>query len=412
METAMLSFSTLWIIYVGNFAAMALVWAYVARSYPNLSAARFWAAGTFFAAIGAALSLLRGMMGPLVPVLLANGLLLLAACMCMLGLQRFYNRRLSWFATAAVPLVTVAGLAWFLPPRDDMAIRIVIYSMGQIVPLALTLPLLLSRDGGRGGPGARLTGVVAVALIALYVVRSVAAVLRIDGEVSFIGFNGLQASLVVLLMFAGMAWNFGFLLMAIDRLRAEVADLALLDDLTGVANRRHLLRKLTEECALSRRTRAPFVLLVLDLDGFKEINDGYGHAAGDECLRYFTRAVQSRLRPGDLLARAGGDEFSVVLPATSLQEGAVIARRLLDACQAQAVPCGGTLLPLAASIGVAQWTEQVGHVPERLIAAADQALYIAKNEGKNRFALYTPAPSLAPDIEAYLPVGIPQSVSR
>ncbi|MFX6965338.1 GGDEF domain-containing protein, partial [Acinetobacter baumannii] len=82
--------------------------------------------------------------------------------------------------------------------------------------------------------------------------------------------------------------NFGFLLMAIDRLRSEVADLALLDDLTGVANRRHLVQRLTEECARSERSHAPFTLLAIDLDGFKRINDTYGHAAGDACLQHFT----------------------------------------------------------------------------------------------------------------------------
>ena len=96
-------------------------------------------------------------------------------------------------------------------------------------------------------------------------------------------------------MFLSMALNFGFLLMAIDRLRNEVADLALLDDLTGVGNRRHLLQRLTEECARSERSGEPFALLVIDLDGFKAINDTYGHAAGDACLQHFTLMAQTRL---------------------------------------------------------------------------------------------------------------------
>ena len=87
--------------------------------------------------------------------------------------------------------------------------------------------------------------------------------------------------------------------MAMDRLRNEVADLALIDDLTGVGNRRHLLQRLTEECARSERSGEPFALLVIDLDGFKTINDTHGHAAGDACLQHFTLMAQTRLRPGD-----------------------------------------------------------------------------------------------------------------
>src|SRR2546421_12626178 len=126
-----------------------------------------------------------------------------------------------------------------------------------------------------------------------------------------------------------MSLNFGFLLMAMDRLRNEVADLALLDDLTGVGNRRYLLQRLTEECARSERSGQPFALLVIDLDGFKAINDTHGHAAGDACLQHFTLMAQTRLRSGDLLARTGGDGFFGVLPAPALRGGAVVARPIL-----------------------------------------------------------------------------------
>jgi diguanylate cyclase (GGDEF)-like protein len=142
--------------------------------------------------------------------------------------------------------------------------------------------------------------------------------------------------------------------------------------------------------------------LVIDLDGFKGINDTHGHAAGDACLQHFTLMAQTRLRPGDMLARTGGDEFCVVLPSSTLREGAMIARRIVDVCRADAEQCMGADIPIAVSIGVAQWTRELGGFPDRLIAAADHALYAAKNQGKNRHAVYDPAPPLAPgaDTEA------------
>ena len=88
-------------------------------------------------------------------------------------------------------------------------------------------------------------------MIAVYVVRCVAAILEIGGEATVIQFNPFQAALVLILVFLSMMWNFGFLLRAIDRLRAEVADLALLDDLTGISNRRHLQQRLTAHIPLS-----------------------------------------------------------------------------------------------------------------------------------------------------------------
>jgi diguanylate cyclase (GGDEF)-like protein len=194
-----------------------------------------------------------------------------------------------------------------------------------------------------------------------------------------------------------MSLNFGFLLMAMDRLRNEVADLALLDDLTGVANRRHLLQRLTEECARSERSGEPFSLLVIDLDGFKTINDTHGHAAGDACLQHFTLMAQTRLRPGDMLARTGGDEFCIVLPSSTLQEGALIACRVLEVCRRDAQTCSGNDIPIAVSIGVAQWERGIGQFPDRLMANADEALYAAKKSGKNDFAVYDPAPPLQPD---------------
>jgi diguanylate cyclase (GGDEF)-like protein len=161
-----------------------------------------------------------------------------------------------------------------------------------------------------------------------------------------------------------------------------------------------LLQRLTEECARSERSGEAFALLVIDLDGFKAINDTHGHAAGDACLQHFTLMAQTRLRPGDMLARTGGDEFCIVLPSSTMREGAMIARRVLDVCRADAEQCRGFDIPISVSIGVAQWTRAIGAFPDRLIAAADEALYVAKNDGRNRYATLDDAPPLAPQLPA------------
>ncbi len=396
----MLNVPTLWTAFVVNFLALGLVWAYVMRSYPAFEAARFWTGAAFAASVGAALAMLRMVADSLLPLLAGGTVLIFAACLTAMAIKRFYGDPVTWRGTALITGLSFAGMAFFLFGYDSETMRVVIYSVGQSMPLALTLKRLTSKQDGRVSPGARLASMVTILILGIYAVRAISKLFHIGGEVSFAHFNASQSIMILLMMFLSMVWNFGFLLMAIDRLRNEVADLALLDDLTGVGNRRHLLQRLTEECARSERSREPFALLVIDLDGFKAINDTHGHAAGDACLQHFTLMAQTRLRPGDMLARTGGDEFCVVLPASTLREGAMIARRIVDVCREDAAACVGPDIPVAVSIGVAQWTREIGAFPDRLIAAADHALYVAKKEGRNRLAVYDLSPPLVPEPEA------------
>ena len=403
----MLSVPTLWTVFVINFLALGLIWAYVMHYYPKFEAAQFWTASAFAAALGAALAMLRFTVDSLLPLLAGGTVLIFAACLAAMGIQRFYGQPASWRGTALISGLSFAGLTFFIVGYDSMPMRIFVYSLGQALPFALTLKLLLSRQDGRSNPGARLAGIVAVLIIAIYAIRGFGALFHL-ADFSVIQSNPAQWVLLLSLIFLSMAFNFGFLLMAIDRLRNEVADLALLDDLTGVGNRRYLLQRLTEECAKSARSGEPFALLVVDLDGFKAINDTHGHAAGDACLQHFTLMAQTRLRPGDMLARSGGDEFCILLPASTLREGAMIARRVLEVCREDAEGCVGADVPIALSIGVAQWTREIGPFPDRMMAAADHALYAAKNGGKNRHAVYDPAPPLASAIggEAMLELAV------
>jgi len=374
---------TLWLVFVVNFFSLGVVWAYVARSYPNFEAARFWAAGAFVASFAAALSVLRMYIDPVVPLFIGAVLMILSTSLVAMGVQRFYELPIPWRIHAALVGISALGIAFFAW-QSSPVMRITIYSLAQALSVSMTVALVW-RHGSRH-PGARFVGVVGAVLATIVMARCGLRLYQPVDGFYLVHFTPFQSVIVLVLVFLSIVWNFGFLLMAVDRLRAEVSDLALIDDLTGVANRRRLLMSLAGESSRSDRTLQPFSVLLMDIDEFKAINDGYGHAAGDECLRQFTRAVRQRLRTGDLLTRMGGDEFCVVLPATTLHEATLIARDMLALCVAAQVHWSATAIRLSTSIGVAQWRPEIGRDFDRLMAAADEALYAAKRNGKGRYA--------------------------
>ena len=394
----MLNVQTLWTAFTVNFLALGLIWAYVMRSYPNLESARFWTASSLVAVASAISATTRYQVDSYLPLILAGGLMIFSMCLAAMGVQRFYGRPVWWWQTMVLAFTTCVAALVFLYGYDSALLRITWYSISQSLPLIVIARLVLDPRTGRINPGARLAGVLSILIMAMFAVRVVGTALGANFAFSQSGFA--SALVVLLLIFLSMSLNFGFLLMAVERLRNEVADLALLDDLTGVGNRRHLMQRLTQECARSERSGQPFALLVIDIDGFKTINDSYGHAAGDACLQHFTLMAQTRLRPGDMLARSGGDEFCIVLPDSGLDEAGMIARRVLQVCRDDAEACAGADIPISVSIGVAEWTQEIGAFPDRLVAHADQALYVAKKDGKNCYALYDGAPSLMADVEA------------
>ncbi|HTX71524.1 MAG TPA: GGDEF domain-containing protein [Rectinemataceae bacterium] len=166
------------------------------------------------------------------------------------------------------------------------------------------------------------------------------------------------------------------------RLFEELRLKAVSDPLTGAINRRRFMELLSAELDRSRRYRDPVSAIMLDIDHFKDINDGFGHAAGDDALRAIVQVCATALRGHDILSRYGGEEFACILPSTDLEGGRVLAERLRsDIERCRPLPSHPSA-SITASIGVAE--AQPGEGPEALIMRADQALYAAKRGGRNR----------------------------
>jgi len=163
----------------------------------------------------------------------------------------------------------------------------------------------------------------------------------------------------------------------------QLTELALTDPLTSLANRRHLIDQLESEFTRARRYRRPLSLIYIDMDGFKSINDRFGHLFGDEILRGAALAMRAVLRSADLLARIGGDEFSVLLPETDVEGGRGVAKKLRKALSAYSQRLDPVIPPLSFSAGVGQLRREDKSIDD-LLARADEAQYRAKEAGKGQ----------------------------
>lgn len=170
-------------------------------------------------------------------------------------------------------------------------------------------------------------------------------------------------------------------------LESELEELATRDPLTGLFNRRELSRVMDEELERARRYQRPMALLWIDFDHFKDINDTFGHAAGDSVLRSVSRLLEGSVRSVDSVGRFGGEEFVIVLPEMDLDEARDTAERLRRRVANARLPLGdGREVPLTISVGVAVYPDHGATVPV-LCAAADKAMYLAKDRGRNCVAM-------------------------
>jgi diguanylate cyclase (GGDEF)-like protein len=183
------------------------------------------------------------------------------------------------------------------------------------------------------------------------------------------------------------------------RWQLKIAEGALQDPLTGLYNRRHFEERLGSELASAQRHGRPLSLLLVDVDHFKQVNDDHGHLAGDEALKMLAFVLRGAIRKEDVLARFGGEEFVVLARETALAGARALGERVRKAVERSRCAWQGSDLSLTVSIGVTVsigLAEFVAGRSEReLIEAADRALYLAKQAGRNRVIAMTPAAAAA-----------------
>jgi len=178
-------------------------------------------------------------------------------------------------------------------------------------------------------------------------------------------------------------WFVGRLRTRLDEANKRLSEMAVTDELTGLANRRTVFGRLGAEFSRARRTGRPLSVIALDIDHFKRINDRFGHAVGDAVLREIAQRMRDSVREYDLVGRIGGEEFLVVSPETERTDARVLAERILATVRDLPISVGEVQLDVTASAGVA--TAGKGDArSDDLVARADDALYSAKERGRDR----------------------------
>lgn len=289
----------------------------------------------------------------------------------------------SLFRAAALPrtlglLALLGGSSWLVFHQNQLPLSFVLY------PIILLLGTQLGLSGA----------VIGIDLLAI-----IATLASLQGMGPFGAPEGSQpiTRLLVLQIYLtlAVAMTMPVSVARVRRLTTEaqlrrawkrMADLASLDGLTGVANRRRFDTALDVEWARARRDRSPLALLMMDADHFKKFNDNYGHLAGDACLRAIAAAIAAvPKRATDLVARYGGEEFAVLLPQSDIAGAYVIAESVRRAVYDLAVPhLFNEEQRVTVSIGLASIVPTRASEPLELIAASDKALYEAKHQGRNQ----------------------------
>ena len=183
-------------------------------------------------------------------------------------------------------------------------------------------------------------------------------------------------------------WPVVSLLLKVEGLEAEMRRQATFDDLTNLLTRRALLQSSESMRHMAERELKVFSILVIDLDRFKQINDEYGHAAGDEVLKSFAKTAESVLRKSDIIGRTGGEEFAAVLPNTEVKDAYDLAARLHSAIRESVTLYEGKAIHYTASMGIAASNFGRSMDIEGIFKQADKALYQAKDAGRNCTVIY------------------------
>lgn len=347
------------------------------RSFPrSIGGLATWAWATVATMACGVLFGLRGTIPDLLSIVFANVVLVGAALGMIVAMRRFGGLpQLPRWPIAIGLAALAASMAWFTYGQAFYPARLVIVTV--VLTLLFGHLALLAWRVGKGSFAAGVTALASATTALFAALRFGSTLLAMDTPQTLFDKSMFQMLYLAAFNVTVLISTIGFMLMANERLRETLEYLASHDALSGAFSRRAFLEMAEAELARSLRNNRPVALLMFDLDHFKAVNDRYGHLVGDRVIAEFARCTQKILRREDVLGRYGGEEFVALLPETRLDEARNVAERIC-----QGLRGSDDLPPYTVSIGVA--LAYPGMPLNSLLMAADQALYQAKANGRNR----------------------------
>lgn len=289
-----------------------------------------------------------------------------------------------WFLLA----VCGASEVYFLVHGPAGAISgVVAFCVAFAAQITIAVMLLYAHEQPAERAACRFAAVLLSSVAALFLIRALSVPVRLNA-VTLLSADAMRFGGVAIYMLLSVALAFAFVWMVTARLRHQLETQARIDALTGVLNRGALEIVVAGEMAACRSRSVPLTVLALDLDRFKNLNDQFGHGAGDAMLVAAARLLSRCVRDTDMVARFGGEEFIVVLSGRTAARGLEIAERLRERIAALEVIYEGYTLGVTASFGVS--TMRPGDGWNDLLRRADRGLYRAKQAGRNRVSLDEP----------------------
>lgn len=385
---------TLYVLSALSLFGVAALVALSAYSYPERlrESGYLWAVATFVQGLGMAAIALRGVVPDAVSVIAGHGFGIGGIAGFHHALERFAGVRVRvWLVYGPVALALTSSVLLLLVV-PSYAARVAVFSLIAAVQFALCGEVSWRTRLSEAPLNARITAAAFALGAALLLLRAVLS-LRVDAAATPAAIfrpSVPEQAIIATLILEFLFLSFTFMMLCNERINTQLRRLAVLDPLTGHQNRRGMLELGRRELSRARRNDLALGVALVDVDHLKAINDAAGHAMGDAALRHIAHCLELELRAQDCFGRWGGDEFLVVLPDTD-SAGAVRAcervRRLVAAAPAR---YDGTERWCTVSIGVASRRGDSLEF-EPLVNAADQALYLAKQKGRDRVASAPPA---------------------